>query len=152
MSETDQLTGLNNRNSYEMRIPLYRSLYQNSICCIYVDVNGLHELNNTQGHKAGDEMLCYIADSLRKQFGIKDTYRVGGDEYVAFAIDIPKEEIERRIEAMCESITEKGYHAAVGYEFSGKKDQDISRLIVGAESKMYKDKAEYYKGRDRGER
>ena len=152
MSETDQLTGLNNRNCYELRIPLYPSLYHTSICCVYVDVNGLHELNNTHGHKAGDEMLCFIADAVRKQFGQKDVYRVGGDEYVAFALDTSEEEIQKKIEAMRESITEHGYHAAIGYDYSEKKDIDISKLIVSAESKMYKDKAEYYKVRDRRQR
>ena len=100
MSETDQLTGLNNRNCYEMKIPLYHTQYNNSITCVYIDVNGLHELNNTKGHKAGDEMLCYIADAVRKQFGGKNV--------------------------------------------------DIDKLIVSAESKMYKDKADFYKdsGRD----
>ena len=36
---------------------------------IYIDINDLHELNNTKGHKAGDEMLQYIAEVMRKQFG-----------------------------------------------------------------------------------
>ncbi|MCR4658444.1 MAG: diguanylate cyclase [Lachnospiraceae bacterium] len=149
MSETDQLTGLNNRNCYEMHIPQYSSQYNDSVCCVYIDVNGLHELNNTQGHRSGDEMLAFIADAVRKQFGQKDVYRVGGDEYVAFAMDIPEEEINRRLEAMRKSITDKGYHAAIGYTFSGEKEADISGLIMSAETKMYKDKAEYYKVRDR---
>ncbi len=152
MSETDQLTGMNNRNCYELRIPQYHSMYCNSICCIYIDINGLHELNNTRGHKRGDEMLCYIADALKTQFGQEHTYRVGGDEYVAFVPDTPREEIEKRIGTLCETIEEHGYHAAIGYEYSEKKDQDINELIMSAETGMYRDKAEFYKVRDRRER
>ena len=149
MSETDQLTGLNNRNCYEWRLCTYPELYKHSVCCIYIDVNGLHELNNTKGHKAGDEMLCSIADVVRERFGSKDAYRVGGDEHVAFCLDTPLEEVENRIEEMRSQITEQGYHVAVGYEFSSKKNTNINDLIVLAESRMYKDKSEYYKTHDR---
>ena len=149
MSETDQLTGLNNRNCYEFRLAAYPSIYKTSICCIYIDVNGLHELNNTKGHVAGDEMLQYIADCVKKQFGGKDTYRIGGDEYVAFALDLSLEEIENRIAVMKEQVTEAGYHTAVGYEYYNEKNVNINNLIVMAESRMYKDKSDYYKQHDR---
>ena len=149
MSETDQLTGLNNRNCYEWKLEAYPSLYKNSICCIYIDVNGLHELNNTKGHKAGDDMLKYIANAVMIQFGNKNSYRVGGDEYVAFTVDTPIKEIEDKIGEMRERVKEAGYHVAVGYEYFDKRDVDINKLIVNAESKMYKDKAEYYKENDR---
>ena len=149
MSETDQLTGLNNRNCYEWRLNTYPSLYKHSICCIYIDVNGLHELNNTAGHKAGDEMLRDIAEIVKNQFGQKDTYRIGGDEYVAFTLDLTAKEVEDKIAVMKDKIAEQKYHAAIGYEFVDEKNVNISSLIVMAESKMYKDKSDYYKQHDR---
>ena len=145
MSETDQLTGLNNRNCYEWRLDTYTSLYKHSICCIYIDVNGLHELNNTKGHKAGDEMLRYIADTVKQHFGSNNTYRIGGDEYVAFALDLSPEQIQDKLNLMNEQITEKGYHIAAGFEYSDTDNVDINSLILTAETKMYKDKSEYYK-------
>ena len=152
MSETDQLTGLNNRNCYEMKLDAYQSLYTHSVCCIYIDVNGLHELNNTKGHQSGDEMLKCVANIVRGAFGQRDAYRIGGDEYVAFALDQPLSEVENRIAEMKEHIAENGYHAAIGYEFTEKKNSDMNTLIVSAESKMYKDKSEYYKTHDRRSR
>ena len=149
MSETDQLTGLNNRNCYEFRLSAYPSLYKHSICCIYIDVNGLHELNNTKGHLAGDEMLQYIAECVRKQFGSKDTYRIGGDEYVAFALDHSPEDIESKINVLKEEVTEHGYHTAIGCEYCDTKTVNINDIIMRAETKMYKDKSEYYKTHDR---
>ncbi len=149
MSETDQLTGLNNRNCYEWRLGSYPSLYKNSICCIYIDVNGLHELNNTKGHKAGDEMLQYIAETVKNQFGARDTYRIGGDEYVAFVLDDTDEHIGEKITEIKEQVREKGYNIAVDYEYTDSKNVDINKLIVEAESKMYKDKSNYYKIHDR---
>ena len=149
ISEMDQLTGLNNRNCYEWRIGTYSTLYNQSICCIYIDVNGLHELNNTKGHKAGDEMLQDIANVVKNQFGVKHTYRIGGDEYVAFVLDDSEESIKARIDEMNEQVREKGYHMAVGYEYCTSKNEDINRFIIKAESKMYKDKSDYYKVHDR---
>ena len=149
MSETDQLTGLNNRNCYEWRLTEYPEMYSRSICCIYIDANGLHELNNTKGHKAGDEMLCFVADTVEKQFGRRDSYRVGGDEFVAFALDIQPGEIESRIDKMRSRITERGYNAAIGYEYRSMKTVSMNELIVLAETKMFADKAAYYKMFDR---
>ena len=152
MGETDQLTGLNNRNCYEQRLSTYPSVSRRSLCCIYIDVNGLHELNNAKGHKAGDDMLCYIADAVKKQFGCNNSYRIGGDEYVAFAVDTSYEEIEKRLKDMDMDITAQGYHCAVGYEYSEKERSDINELITAAETKMYKNKSEYYKSHDRRSR
>lgn len=152
MSETDQLTGLNNRNCYEFRLETYPSQCKQSICCIYIDVNGLHELNNTQGHKAGDEMLRSIAEIVKRQFGSRDTYRIGGDEYVAFAVDRPLQETESLIGEMREQIAGQGYHAAIGYEFADARNMNIGNIIVMAESRMYRDKSDYYKQHDRRER
>ena len=53
LSETDLLTGLFNRNSYERKLKVYSSMCNQVFACIYVDVNGLHEINNTKGHVAG---------------------------------------------------------------------------------------------------
>ena len=75
------LTGLNNRNCYEWMIQTYPNMCKSSLSCIYIDVNGLHELNNTQGHKAGDDMLSYIAQVTQKYFGMQNAYRIGGDEF-----------------------------------------------------------------------
>ena len=47
LSETDMLTGLRNRNAYEQRLHDYASLENCEIASVYVDVNGLHEINNT---------------------------------------------------------------------------------------------------------
>lgn len=44
-----------------------------SLCCLYIDVNGLHELNNTLGHAAGAAMLIYLGNSLKLLFEHQDS-------------------------------------------------------------------------------
>lgn len=50
----DQCTGPLNRSAYERYLLKSRRRLRASAACIYVDVNGLHEINNRQGHAAGD--------------------------------------------------------------------------------------------------
>ena len=52
LADTDVLTGLLNRNCYEKNIVGLSAACKESLTCIYVDVNGLHELNNTRGQNA----------------------------------------------------------------------------------------------------
>lgn len=53
VAESDLNTRLHNRNAYENRLRDYPLRCSNSLTCVYIDVNGLHELNNTYGHEAG---------------------------------------------------------------------------------------------------
>lgn len=145
LSQTDLLTGLLNRNSYEENLELYPARVNKNICCIYGDVNGLHEVNNTQGHGAGDAMLQYIAKEFQKQFGIAESYRIGGDEYISFALDEKEEDVLEKInfiEKMCEKV---GYHVSIGHFNVKKEDLDMHEIIKKAEQEMYQKKFEYYR-------
>ena len=68
MSELDLLTGMRNRNAYEQSLSKYPLFCKNSVSCIFADVNGLHELNNTKGHEAGDKMLRFVSEKLMELF------------------------------------------------------------------------------------
>ena len=57
IAETDLNVGLKNRNAYESQMHDYPMHCSSTLSCVYLDVNGLHELNNTKGHDAGDVML-----------------------------------------------------------------------------------------------
>lgn len=61
VAESDLNTRLHNRNAYENRLRDYPLRCSNNLTCVYIDVNGLHELNNTYGHEEGDKMLRTVA-------------------------------------------------------------------------------------------
>lgn len=143
LSEYDSLTGLLNRNSYEQNLPTYMDVCKKSIACIYIDANGLHELNNSLGHAAGDKMLQSVADILKEKFGPEDTFRIGGDEFVAFAIDIDEQEVEERVNQIKEDTHRQGYHLSIGVAYAAAFD-DINRLIRTAEQRMYEEKVRFY--------
>jgi diguanylate cyclase (GGDEF)-like protein len=142
MGLSDALTGLKNRNCYQHEIKEIEK-HKGSICCIYIDANGLHDLNNTLGHEAGDNMLKFVANEVKKTFG-NDSYRTGGDEFVAFLKDTDIEQIKAKIENFRQKITEVGYNASIGYAVNDEEAY-IDRLIEKAEERMYADKAMYYK-------
>lgn len=144
MAEIDQLTKLKNRNCFELSVKSYSALYKRSICCIYIDVNGLHQLNNSSGHEAGDEMLKYVAERISRYFGYEHTYRIGGDEYVIFSIDELEDNILSHILLLNNDVKEAGYSISIGYEYS-KSRCDIRDLIKIAEKMMFIDKDNYYR-------
>lgn len=151
MSETDLLTGLMNRNSYEENLNLYPSRCKHSLTCIYMDANGLHELNNQKGHKAGDEMLCTIAQFLSERFYPSDTYRIGGDEFVIFVPDDTNSRASSIMEEIEKELEKLTYHASWGLAAAPVENLDMSALIIQAEQMMYQAKTRYYmeKGIDR---
>lgn len=144
LSKTDLLTGLRNRNAYEQSLREYPALCRKELYCIYVDVNGLRELNNTKGHQAGDEMLQYIAKSLLDKFGQEHTYRIGGDEFVVFAVDWSAAALEKTMTDVVRRVEQAGYHMAIGMETQTAPDISMDRLIKNAEKKMYQAKYRYY--------
>lgn len=152
MGIMDLLTGVLNRNSYQYNLQKYAGMFRESLCCIFCDVNGLHELNNDYGHAAGDRMLKFVAEAMKEQFGSKHLYRIGGDEFVAFIIDKEPEVIRQQIETIDRKLKAHGYYASFGWNSvnaDGKVDMD--ELVKQAEKEMYKMKRLFYQteGRDR---
>ena len=141
--EKDMLTGLYNRNRYEMDCVRCKELYENSLSCIYMDANGLHEINNTQGHEAGDKMLKTIAKWIMKVFGVRSTYRIGGDEFLVFAPDISEAELRHRCHGISMRLQEDGYHISCGTAVM-EGEFDVEELVKTAETHMYADKRRYY--------
>ena len=63
-----------NRRSEALIKMCIRDSCSSTLSCVYLDVNGLHELNNTRGHAAGDEMLKTVAAKVRDIFGEEYSY------------------------------------------------------------------------------
>ncbi len=147
MGTMDYLTGLKNRNCFEAETPGYVTLNAETLWCAFVDVNGLHELNNQKGHKAGDLMLCAVSDAIKRIFGAEHAYRLGGDEFVIFKKNSTHENFMSYKYRMLEELGRKGYSVSVGFAGTGKNRNgvfDVEKLLVDAEGIMYSDKWDYY--------
>ena len=52
-----------------------------SFSVVVCDVNGLKHVNDTLGHKAGDEYICAACDMICEIYDHSPVYRLGGDEF-----------------------------------------------------------------------
>jgi diguanylate cyclase (GGDEF)-like protein/PAS domain S-box-containing protein len=89
----DALTGLANREL--LKDHLQRSIIHAKrreryiFAVLFVDLDGFKFVNDSFGHKVGDELLCYVANKLRVVTRPTDTIaRVGADEFVILLYDI----------------------------------------------------------------
>ncbi len=86
LSRTDPLTEVaNSRYFYtlaEMEIERL-SRYEHPFTVAYMDVDNFKGINDRFGHRAGDELLCVVANTMQNNLRITDTVaRLGGDEFI----------------------------------------------------------------------
>ena len=89
MSRTDPLTGCLNRRGFEERVTteLERALHEGgSVSLVLLDLDNFKAINDMNGHAAGDEMLCWVVEGLRRAMRPLDAVgRLGGDEFAILA-------------------------------------------------------------------
>lgn len=79
----DETTKCHSRYYYDY---IVKDKYNDRLCyVIYVDINGLKEVNDKYGHHEGTKLIKQVASDLLNIEGAKDICRVGGDEFVLFA-------------------------------------------------------------------
>jgi diguanylate cyclase (GGDEF)-like protein len=85
----DPLTGLLNRRGWERLLAL-RTATVVSGAFLFLDLDGFKSINDRLGHRIGDEVLVAVSRALSATVRPNDVVaRVGGDEFVVFASDIP---------------------------------------------------------------
>lgn len=140
----DALTRLYNRHKYNEDIEKLSKDDISNLTVCYIDVNGLHELNNHLGHEKGDDMLCSVAYTLKKYFPEESVYRIGGDEFLVLSKRFSGQSMEQVMAKVREDLSKDNYEIAIGIE-SGEQDQSVYKMIGAAELAMRTDKEKYYK-------
>lgn len=88
----DPLTGLANRRLLMDRLELALSRAQRRgghVATFMVDIDDFKDINDREGHEAGDRILRWVATALRRSVRPEDTVaRLGGDEFVLICEDI----------------------------------------------------------------
>lgn len=141
----DALTLLYNRHKFNEDMAELKSEDFENLTVVYIDVNGLHELNNSLGHSSGDDMLCAVADALRGSFPDQRTYRIGGDEFIVLSRNLSPASAARLIAEVRSELIKDKYEIAVGIAGGSSKTSTAERLVGAAELNMRHDKEEYYK-------
>lgn len=144
---TDSLTGVLNRVSFKKDILVLDNEKPEDFSCIYIDVNELHLRNNKYGHAAGDEMLIYIANSLKEVFYGHSIYRMGGDEFLVFCVETEGEIVKNNIDTFIEQLKVREYNVAIGMSYR-KQNTNCEEIVREAEKRMYEAKAKYYQNKE----
>ncbi|PUU89205.1 MAG: diguanylate cyclase and metal dependent phosphohydrolase [Halanaerobium sp.] len=128
------------------------------ISIIIADLNGLKIINDSYGHKKGDEILIQASQILKESLREEDILaRYGGDEFAVLLPNTTKEtaeKINKRIKEKCKKINNNPIpiSIALGEATKEKPEQDIKEILKKADDKMYKDKlSEEFARTPRGE-
>jgi diguanylate cyclase (GGDEF)-like protein len=105
----------------------------------FVDVDGLKELNDREGHAAGDTLLQAVVVALRAELRSYDPIvRVGGDEFLCGFTNTRLDASRRRIEEIRAALRQGAAAASisVGLALLGERDT-LQKLIARADADMY---------------
>ena len=87
-AETDALTGLLNRGSFDRLLERHAT----DIALVIIDVDLFKDVNDTFGHVAGDDVLRRVGTSIKRHFRTTDyPCRIGGDEFAVILTEMPVE-------------------------------------------------------------
>jgi diguanylate cyclase (GGDEF)-like protein len=151
----DPLTGLANRMRF--REVAGQALAREALAAVFlIDLDRFKEVNDTLGHHIGDQLLCEVADRLRRSIGRSGLIaRLGGDEFAVLLLDDSAPPIERaeRLHADLERPADLGevevdVGASVGVALPGglpgvdpEGDGGIGMLLRHADVAMYEAKS-----------
>lgn len=152
-SEYDVLTKVYNRRAGLERLNVHfpvndRRHFLVSLC--FIDINGLKEINDTLGHKCGDDIIFTVANVINNSIREHDfVMRLGGDEFLVVFNGIDTdvaEKVWKRISKAYDDINNnenRPYIISVSHgiiDYNNSELTNIDELISKADEKMYKEK------------
>ncbi len=152
LSMLDNLTKLPNRKGFEYNLiaAINRSNQSgNTLALAYIDLDHFKPINDQYGHNVGDVVLAAVAQRLHAAVrGCDSLARLGGDEFVALIEEIESDDDVLLIaERIVDSINLPFYADGQQIDISCSvgialypRDGDLEKLIICADSAMYKAK------------
>ena len=145
----DPLTNLFNKRHLYPKFEEERNRsarFQYPIALAMIDLNNFKQINDQQGHSAGDRVLKHFAEvsiaSTRK--GLDYVFRIGGDEFLILMTHCEEEMAEtilNRIDQEYRKINELSSLAFGISSFIGDPERDLESILKEIDSKMYVHKA-----------
>jgi diguanylate cyclase (GGDEF)-like protein/putative nucleotidyltransferase with HDIG domain len=140
MSRADSLTGCLNRRGFKERVAanLDEGLrIGRPMSIVLLDLNGFKQVNDTQGHAAGDELLRWTVERMRDSVRPMDSVgRLGGDE---FAILLPGagHNAGLKVAARVHEALEPHVTASVGIASFPTDGVELDELLAHADTRLY---------------
>ena len=147
-SNVDKLTGIYTRKYYESefnKILMEAKRKEESFAVLMLDLDGFKEINDTYGHRTGDEILSIIGRILKKSIRSTDLVaRYGGEEFIIILRNVLEDEaktIAEKIRQNIEDIRLPGIEKAVtistGISMFPIHSQFKEELIEKADQALY---------------
>lgn len=156
MANTDLLTGLKNRNAFEVDLHNLEFIKEKQETVIVsVDLNDLKHINDTFGHSVGDKYIRQGSQALIDCIPPGALlYRIGGDEFAILLYGGRNDELEKMMQKLQQwsgksmGIPEE-VSMSVGYAcYNPDKDQNLEDTFRRADENMYTQKKESKRGKD----
>lgn len=154
-SVVDSLTGCYNRNYFEKfkQEHFDPNRDDNRIGLVFIDVNNLKTINDTQGHKAGDLLIKNTANFLKSNFRKDDlVIRLGGDEFIVICRNYNnssnfEEKILHKITEKLASNPNKNIAFGVAVYDKNQDFSNLDKTKDRADTHMYQNKREMKAGK-----
>ncbi len=153
LSTMDELTGLYNRRGFLTLAAQYLEMAdrnRKAVLLVFTDLDGLKAINDSQGHRAGDQALRDVATVLKQTFRASDVLaRLGGDEFAILAMETPMTKTEEVLARLDRSL--QAHNASATFPLSlslGIACYDwehrcsLEELLARADAAMYEQKRE----------
>ncbi|MAK30793.1 MAG: histidine kinase [Acinetobacter sp.] len=152
LGKHDVLTKLHNRSFYTEEINRLERSIVRPVSCIFLDMNGLKDVNDHLGHDAGDDLLRRVGHILTQ--AIQQTSytasRIGGDEFVILMPGTEETAVMQILQTIYEllNIDNQFYSSqpisiAIGYATT-QHNESIEDMLKRADQDMYKKKRDYH--------
>lgn len=89
-------------------------------------------------------MLIALANELVRYFGHELSFRFGGDEFLAVALDESLPEVEQKCDQLLENLQKQGYHVSLGISQQRVDQLELKQLLFEADKAMRQAKEAYY--------
>lgn len=153
-SSTDHLTNILNRKTFfNVLGPLSHLAKRNKsgVAFLMIDIDDFKNINDTLGHKKGDDVLKNVAEILKNNIRSSDILgRYGGEEFILYLSPTNKdsaykiaEKIRKKVELESKSNLELPVTVSIGLSYgnvSQNVDEETAELINKADSCLYKAK------------
>lgn len=119
--EKDPLTGIYNKKAIDNYIEqaIKREAKKDGDIAIgFIDIDNFRDYNTMYGHQAGDEVICFVANTLKKQLG-DGVGRNGGDEFLFCLTGFESQEkLVHHIEKLLKKLNDGFYNEKTGEKMS----------------------------------
>jgi diguanylate cyclase (GGDEF)-like protein len=145
LAAVDALTGALSRATFLERVDAELALarrHQRVVSLLYLDVDDLKTINDTQGHDAGDRHLVALVRQVTARLRRSDVIgRLGGDEFAVLLPDTTKDHAEMVVDRLRRALLvesgEKPIYVSMGLVSYEHPPADADLLLRRADALMY---------------